>query len=91
VNVGMGTLLIGNSLHAIRSMMEEPDVDAGSKRALRATLLSVAHLSRKPDRVVRAFKRAAAKLQATYPQDASRLSETAALVAANQDFFRRAG
>jgi uncharacterized membrane protein YccC len=91
VNGGMGTLLIGNSLHAIRSMMEEPDVDAGSKRALRATLLSVAHLSRKPDRVVRAFKRAAAKLQATYPQDASRLSETAALVAANQDFFRRAG
>ncbi|MNF09640.1 hypothetical protein D3C80_2103550 [compost metagenome] len=71
--------------------MTEGMVDARSKRALRATLLSIGHLSRKPERVVHAFTKAAEKLQAAYPQDATRLSETAALVAANQDFFRRAG
>ncbi len=91
VSGGMGALQLGNSLYAIRSLMTEGMVDARSKRALRATLLSIGHLSRKPERVVHAFTKAAEKLQAAYPQDATRLSETAALVAANQDFFRRAG
>jgi uncharacterized membrane protein YccC len=91
ISGGMGALQLGNSLYAIRGMMTERMIDAQSKRALRATLLSIAHLSRKPERVVHAFTKAAAKLQATYPQDAARLSETAALVTANQDFFRRAG
>ena len=87
----MGALQLGNSLYAIRSMMTESMIDARSKRALRATLLSISHLSRKPERVVHAFTNAAGKLQAAHPQDAARLNETAALVAANQDFFRRAG
>ncbi|TNM60856.1 FUSC family protein [Aliirhizobium smilacinae] len=88
---GMGTLQLGNSLHVIREMMAEGVVDARSKRALRATLLSVAYLPRKPERVEKALRRAARNLQSAYPENAARLDETAALVAANQDFFRRAG
>ena len=91
VSGGMGILRLGNSLQTIRSIMAENLVDQSSKRALRAALLSIAYLSRKPDRVVRVFATAAKKLQAAHPQDAIRLNETAALVAANQDFFRRAG
>lgn len=91
VSGGMSALQLGNSLYAIRSMITEGMIDARSKRALRATLLSIAHLSRKPERVVHAFTNAARKLQAAHPQDAARLDEAAALVAANQDFFRRAG
>ncbi len=91
VRGGMGILRLGNSLHTIRNIMAEGVIGAGSRRELRATLMSVAHLSSKPDRLVRTFTRAARRLQAEYPQDAARLDETAALVAANQDFFRRAG
>jgi len=91
ISGGMGALQLGNSLYAIRCMMTESMIDAQSKRALRATLLSIAHLSRKPERVVHAFTKAARKLQAAHPQHAARLDETAALVTANQDFFRRAG
>lgn len=91
VSGGMGALQLGNSLYAIRSMMSEGMIDARSKRALSTTLLSIAHLSRKPERVVHAFSNAARNLQTAYPEDAARLNETAALVAANQDFFRRAG
>jgi uncharacterized membrane protein YccC len=88
---GMVALRLGNSLRAIRSLVTEGAIDTRSKRALHATLLSIAYLSRKPDRVAKAFTTAAGKLRATHPQDAARLDDTAALVAANQDFFRRAG
>ncbi len=88
---GMGTLQLGTSLRMIRDMMAEQNLASGARRPLRAALLSIARLSRDPARVEKAFRKAAEKLQAAHPQNAARLNETAALVAANQDFFRRAG
>ncbi|MGF9565758.1 FUSC family protein [Neorhizobium sp. JUb45] len=88
---GMTALALGNTLLHVRDMAARPALSAGSRRALKATLSSVATLPEKPERVTRLLRTAAKTLTEIDPQSAAGLTETAGLLAANQDFFRRAG
>ncbi|MBW6400784.1 FUSC family protein [Roseomonas sp. HJA6] len=88
---GMAALRVAAAITGLQARRTEPDLAPGTRRAILAALQRLRRVGADPQAASRALLAAARRLQASAPEEALRLRNAAAGLAAHPTFFRLGG